>query len=173
MSFSLAHVEDQNMSLWHKEYFKGFPGGSDGKASACNVGDLGLIPGSGRSPGEGNGNPLQYSCLENSMEGGAWYTTVHGGVTNQTRLSSFTGSLHCECRVLATGPPGKFPAKCFISCLWTRLFLLLMLRMRICHFGIRTILSWRQMKINRWGLSSWVKAETSEKDCHTYIPFPW
>ena len=151
----------------------GFPGGSDGKASACNVGDLGLIPGSGRSPGEGNGNPLQYSCLENSMEGGAWYTTVHGGVTNQTRLSSFTGSLHCECRVLATGPPGKFPAKCFISCLWTRLFLLLMLRMRICHFGIRTILSWRQMKINRWGLSSWVKAETSEKDCHTYSPFPW
>ena len=50
----------------------GFPGGSDGKASARNVGDPGLIPGSGRSPGEGNGNPLQYSCLENSMDGGAW-----------------------------------------------------------------------------------------------------
>ena len=50
----------------------GFPGGSDGKASACSVGDLGLIPGSGRSPGEGNGNLLQYSCLENSMDGGAW-----------------------------------------------------------------------------------------------------
>ena len=48
-------------------YFLGFPGGSEGKASACNVGDLGLIPGSGRSPGEGNGNPLQYSCLENPM----------------------------------------------------------------------------------------------------------
>ena len=46
-------------------------GGSDGKVSACNVGDLGLIPGSGRSHGEGNGNPLQYSCLENPMEGGA------------------------------------------------------------------------------------------------------
>ena len=46
-----------------------FPGGSDGKASACNVGDRGLIPGSGRSPGEGNGNPLQYFCLENSMDG--------------------------------------------------------------------------------------------------------
>ena len=46
-----------------------FPGGSDGKASACNVGDPGSIPGSGRSPGEGNGNPLQYSCLENSMDG--------------------------------------------------------------------------------------------------------
>ena len=49
-----------------------FPGGSDGKASACNAGDSGSILGSGRSPGEGNGNPLQYSCLENSMEGGAW-----------------------------------------------------------------------------------------------------
>ena len=49
-----------------------FPGGSVGKASVCNVGDLGLIPGSGRSPGEGNGNPPQYSCLENPMDGGAW-----------------------------------------------------------------------------------------------------
>ena len=50
----------------------GFPGGSDGKVSVYNVGDLALIPGSGRSPGEGNGNPLQYSCLENPMDGGAW-----------------------------------------------------------------------------------------------------
>ena len=49
-----------------------FPGGSDSKASVYNVGDLGLIPGSGRFPGEGNGNPLQYSCLENPMVGGAW-----------------------------------------------------------------------------------------------------
>ena len=50
----------------------GFPGGSDGKTSACNVGDLGSIPGLGRSSGEGNGNPLQYSGLENSMDGGPW-----------------------------------------------------------------------------------------------------
>ena len=49
------------------------------KASACNAGDPGLIPGLGRSPGEGNGNPLQYSCLENSMDGGAWWATVHRG----------------------------------------------------------------------------------------------
>ena len=56
-----------------------FHGGSDGKASACNVGDPGSIPGLGRSPGEGNGNPLQYSCLENSMDGGAWWATVHRG----------------------------------------------------------------------------------------------
>ena len=51
---------------------KGFPGGSEVKVSACNVGDPGSIPGSGRSPGEENGNPLQYSCLKNPMEGGAW-----------------------------------------------------------------------------------------------------
>ena len=51
--------------------FKGFPGGSDGKASACNVGDPASISGSGRSPGEGNGNPLQHPCLENPMDGGA------------------------------------------------------------------------------------------------------
>ena len=50
----------------------GFPGGSEGKASACNAGNPGLIPGSGRSPGEGNSNPLQYSCLENPMDGEAW-----------------------------------------------------------------------------------------------------
>ena len=54
------------------------------KASACNAGDLGLIPGSGRSPGEGNGNPFQYSCLENSMVGGAWWATVHGVAKSQT-----------------------------------------------------------------------------------------
>ena len=52
--------------------FLDFPGGSDGKASAYNVGDPGLIPGSGRSPGEGNDNPLKYSCLENPMDRGAW-----------------------------------------------------------------------------------------------------
>ena len=62
----------------------GFPGGSEVKASACNVGDLGLIPGSGRSPGEGNGNPLQYSCLENLMDGGAWWATVHGVTESDT-----------------------------------------------------------------------------------------
>ena len=54
------------------------PGGSDGKASACNAGDLGSIPGLGRSPGEGNGNPPQCACLENPMDRGAWWATVHG-----------------------------------------------------------------------------------------------
>ena len=57
--------------------YLGFPGGSEVKMSACNAGDLGLIPGLGRSPGEGNGNSLQYSCLENPIDGGAWWATVH------------------------------------------------------------------------------------------------
>ena len=56
----------------------GLPGGSDSKESAYNAGDLDSIPGLGRSPGEGNGNPLQYSCLENPMDRGAWWATVHG-----------------------------------------------------------------------------------------------
>ena len=66
----------------------GFPGGSDGKESACHAVDLGLIPGLGRSPGEGNGYPLQYSCLENPMDRGAWWATVHGVSKSQTGLSN-------------------------------------------------------------------------------------
>ena len=61
----------------------GFPGGSEVKVSAWNAGDLGSIPELGRSPGEGKGNPLQYSCLENPMEGGAWWATVRGVTKSQ------------------------------------------------------------------------------------------
>ena len=64
----------------------GFPGGSDGKELICSAGDPGLIPGSGRSLGEGNGNPLQYSCLENPMDRGAWQATVHRVTKNRTQL---------------------------------------------------------------------------------------
>ena len=60
------------------------------KESACNVGDPGSIPGSGRFPGEGNGNPLQYSCLENTMDRGAWWATVHGVTKSWTQLSTRT-----------------------------------------------------------------------------------
>ena len=66
-----------------------FTGGSEVKASASNAGDLGSIPGSGRSSGEGNGNPLQYSCLESPLDGGAWKAIVHGVAKSRTRLSDF------------------------------------------------------------------------------------
>ena len=64
------------------------------KNSAGNAGDLGLIPGLGRSPGERNGNPLQHSCLENSMDRGAWWAAVHGVTRSRTRLSEFTFTFH-------------------------------------------------------------------------------
>ena len=77
-----------NHNIWiHLSFSVGFPGGSEVKA--CNVGDPGLIPGSGRSPGEGNGNPFHYSCLENPMDGGAWWTTVHG-VAKSDRTEQLT-----------------------------------------------------------------------------------
>ena len=68
----------------------GFPGSSDGKASAYKAGDLGSIPGSGRSPGEGNGNTLQYSCLENPTDQGAWWATAHRVAKRRTRLSDWS-----------------------------------------------------------------------------------
>ena len=67
--------------------YLGFPGSIDGKESACNAGDLGSIPGSGRSPGEGTVNPLQYSCLEEPMDRGDWRATAHGVTKSQTQLS--------------------------------------------------------------------------------------
>ena len=79
-------------SLLDSFLIQDFPGGSDRKESACKAGDPSSIPGSGRSPGEGNGNPLQDSCLENSMDKGAWWTAVHGvmkgsDMTEQLTLS--------------------------------------------------------------------------------------
>ena len=71
-----------NIHMW------GFRGGSDGKESACNVGDPGSIPGSGRSPGEVNGYPLQYSCLENPMDRGVWRATVYRVANSWTRLET-------------------------------------------------------------------------------------
>ena len=82
MSFSMCSSPNTDycclfLSLETTQYM-GLPGGSDSKESACNAEDQGLIPGSARSPGEGNGKPLQYSCLENSMDRGAWWTAAHG-----------------------------------------------------------------------------------------------
>ena len=67
---------------------RGFAGDSDDKESACSAGDPGSIPGSGRSPGEGNGNPFQYFCLENSMDRGVWWVTIHGVAKSRTQLSN-------------------------------------------------------------------------------------
>ena len=69
-------------------FFKCFPGGSHGKGSACNVKDSGSIPGSGKFPGEGNSNPLQYSGLENPMDRGVWQGTVHGITKSRMWLSN-------------------------------------------------------------------------------------
>ena len=78
-----------NRMVWTRVLcLSGFPGGSAGKESACDAGDLCSIPGSGRSPPEGNGYPLQY-CLENSMDRGAWWATVPGVTKKQTQLSDF------------------------------------------------------------------------------------
>ena len=78
-------------NLWNRglgkgflDLLMGFPDGSDGKESACNAGDPGSVPEWGRYPGKGNGNPLQYSCLENSMDRGAWQAAVHGVPKSQT-----------------------------------------------------------------------------------------
>ena len=95
---------DQAFFLHTFPYTKGFPGGSEVKASACNAGDLGSIPGSGRSPEEGNGNPLQYSCLENPMDRGAWWAIQsmgsqrvgHDWATSLSlsRIQKVSGDLH-------------------------------------------------------------------------------
>ena len=69
-------------------------------ANAGDIKDVGSIPGSGRSPGEGNGNPLQYSCLENPMDREAWWAIVHGVAKSQTRLSDFTHFTHSPRYVL-------------------------------------------------------------------------
>ena len=94
-----ADLQDTNTT-------NGFPGGSEVKASASNAGDPGSIPGSGRSPGEGNGNPLQYFCLENPMDRGAWQATVHGVPKSWTRLSDFTFTFSTTNRV--------FPGSCYV-----------------------------------------------------------
>ena len=75
------------------------PCGSDGKSSSANTGDVDLIPGLGRSPGKGNGNPLQYSCLENPRDRGAWRAAVHRVAKSQTQLKRL--SMHAQCELIS------------------------------------------------------------------------
>ena len=84
LHFPLLVALSLNLQIW---WALGFSGGSDVKESACNVGDPTSIPGSGRSPGEGIGSPLQYSCLENSRDRGTWWATVHGAAKSWTRIT--------------------------------------------------------------------------------------
>ena len=81
-------------NIYREIHMIDFPPGSDGKVSAYNAGDPGSTPGWGRSPGEENSNPLQYSCLENPMDGGAWWASVHEVAKSWTRLSAFTFTFH-------------------------------------------------------------------------------
>ena len=90
--YTLYHLNTLTFILFNR----GFPGSSDSKESAYNAGNLGSIPGLGRSPGEGNGNPLQYSCLENPMDRGAWWATVHGVTQSWTRLNAQHTTLFCS-----------------------------------------------------------------------------
>ena len=92
----VEETESVVMQFFSLDFADCLPGGSEGKAPASNAREPGLIPGSESSPGEGNGNLLQYSCLENPMDGGAWWATVHGVAKSWTRLSELT-SLHFIC----------------------------------------------------------------------------
>ena len=83
-NFEAISVSNYDLAQLSHFTFRGFPGGSDGKESACNARDPGLIPGSGRSPGEGNGSPLQYSCLENPTDRGAWQEFAESDVIEAT-----------------------------------------------------------------------------------------
>jgi len=90
---AIKNTSCPNMIYSKNVYIKavwGFPWGLDDKESACNAGDPCSIPGLGRSPGEGNGNPLQFSSLENSIDRGAWWATVHGVAESWTQLSDYT-----------------------------------------------------------------------------------
>ena len=92
--FQGIKISDFIQSIGHWDY-QGFPGGSDGKESTCSAGDLGLIPGWGRSPGEKNGYTLQYSCLDNSMNKRTWWITVHGVAKSQTQLYNTFTFIQC------------------------------------------------------------------------------
>ena len=94
-SGSTSEDKDPTGNLYVTRHHIRLPGGSDSKESTCNAGDPGSIPGLGRSHGEENSNPLQYSCLENSRDRGAWQAIVHGVTKSWTWLSNWTRTRHC------------------------------------------------------------------------------
>ena len=106
-SLELSWLED--LDLFVSNVFQGFPGGSVVKNLPTDAGDAGSISGSGRFPGGGNGNPLQYSCLKNSMDGGAWQATVHGVAKSQTQPSTYTHIHRSQLRNFKMYPGCIFP----------------------------------------------------------------
>ena len=93
----MLHISSQVVLTWSACFvYWASPGGSVSKESACSAGDLGSVPGLGKSPGEGNGNPLQYSCLEDSMDRGVWWATVHGVARVRYWLSDQTTTTHLD-----------------------------------------------------------------------------
>ena len=97
---------------FHMLATRGFPCSSVGKESACSTGDLSLIPGLRTSPGEGNGSPLQYPCLEDSMNGGAWQAAVHGVTKSWTQLSDFCFNFHFPLSCIGEGNGNPLQCSC-------------------------------------------------------------
>ena len=138
----------------------GFPSGSVGKESACNAGDLGSIPGLGKSPGEGNGNPLQYSCLENSMDRGAWQAIVHRIAVGHDCETNFHFQLLIHC--ISTTPINLKKTSNFrlslryFEChmLW-RVWILLNNSKTCCNFHFVETLNWLNSNLKldfaHWG----------------------
>ena len=99
----LEEGKEFNLRELHLQSHQGFLHGLDSKEFTCNARDLGSIPRLGRSPGEGNGHPLEYSGLENSMDRGAWQATVHGDTKSWTQLSDFHSPLYEDCVIKGAG----------------------------------------------------------------------
>ena len=143
-----------------------YPGGLDGKESACNTRDPGSIPGSGRSPEEGNGNPLQYSCLENPKDGGAWWAIVHGVAKSQTWLSDFTYS-----------PPNSPPIQAAIyhwadfPVLYSRTLLVIHFKCififgrTMWHMGSKIPCAWTHVPCSGSTVNHWTPREVPKWSC--------
>ena len=128
---SPASGTERNKCLLFRSHLN-FPGGSDGKASACNAGHLGSIPGLGRSPGEENGNPPQYSCLENPMDRGAWWAMVHGVAKSWTRQKQLSPQ-HTLVNIFSL--PYNF-LHYFLACFVVRIQSVIHITYKICGNGL-------------------------------------
>ena len=138
----------------------GFPGGSDGKETACNTGNLGSISGSGRSLGERNGNPFQYSYLENSMDRGAWWATAHGVTKSQTHWPTNTTNIETHTYI------------CIYICMYVCLLLfknvILHPHFIMCEYQILTLFN--HSTTNRNSLTSHIFCTTNSDATKIHVP---